>query len=189
FRSPGNTGIISSYSRAARADRLRRRWLLPWRVFTSLPVPVYSKRRAAALCVFSFGMEVGGRQVYHTRRQCQLQNQLRIPEPETARVRHFRIAVLAHAERDRHLGDAEPRALCLDRAFELDAETRLVQGDSAQNARPGGAETAGQIARGHAQHSTHRRVADNADSPPSPRYAAHPTPLYVARAEYEIVPI
>src|ERR687886_1469897 len=55
-RSPLNTGIISSYSRAARLERLRRRWLLPWRVLTSLPEPVYSKRRAAALWVFSLGI-------------------------------------------------------------------------------------------------------------------------------------
>src|ERR1700687_1068800 len=56
FKSRGETGIISSYSRAARFDRLRRKWLLPCRVRTSLPDPVYSKRRAAALCVFNFGI-------------------------------------------------------------------------------------------------------------------------------------
>src|ERR671925_290252 len=57
---------------------LRRPWLkpLPWRVFTSLPEPVYSKRRAAALCVFNFGIKLGGRQVYHTFLQRQPQQQV-----------------------------------------------------------------------------------------------------------------
>src|SRR5216684_3795805 len=59
FKSRGETGIISSYSRAARFDRLRRKWLLPCRVRTSLPDPVYSNRRAAALCVFNFGINRG----------------------------------------------------------------------------------------------------------------------------------
>src|SRR6516162_9878057 len=60
FRSRSETGIISSYSRAARFDRLRRRWLLPCRVRTSLPEPVYSNRRAAALWVFNFGIRSTG---------------------------------------------------------------------------------------------------------------------------------
>src|SRR5712691_9395771 len=82
FRSRGETGIISSYSRAARFDRLRRRWLLPCRVRTSFPEPVYSKRRAAALCVFNFGIQIGGRQVYHTPREPQPQHQMRVAEPK-----------------------------------------------------------------------------------------------------------
>src|SRR6266542_1461025 len=88
-RSPGKTGIISSYSRAARLERLRRKWLLPWRVRTSLPDQVYSKRRAAALCVFNFGIKVGGRQVYHTSLQRQSHQQLHVAEPERARVGHL----------------------------------------------------------------------------------------------------
>src|SRR5262245_45275618 len=75
FRSPVSTGIISAYSRAARFDRLRRKWLLPWRVRTSLPVPVYSNRRAAALWVFNFGIQGWGRQVYHTSLQAQADHQ------------------------------------------------------------------------------------------------------------------
>src|SRR6188768_2160049 len=115
LRSPAATGIISSYSRAARLDRLRRRWLLPWRVRTSLPAPVYSKRRAAALWVFSFGMERGGRQVYHTPTEPQPNNQPPIAQPERARISHLRVAALADAERDRDLRQAKPRALRLDR--------------------------------------------------------------------------
>src|SRR5215471_6988084 len=103
-RSPLKTGIISSYSRAARLDRLRRKWLLPWRVRTSFPEPVYSKRRAAALWVFNFGIERGGRQVYHTTTQPQAHHQPRVAEPERARIRHLRVAILTHAERDRYLG-------------------------------------------------------------------------------------
>src|SRR6516165_11371937 len=97
FRSFGVTGIISSYSRAARFDRLRRRWLLPCRVRTSLPDPVYSNRRAAALCVFNFGIGWLGRQVYHTPLRPQPGYQLAVAEPERARVRHLRVAMLAHA--------------------------------------------------------------------------------------------
>src|SRR5216684_2057563 len=66
FRSDGETGIISSYSRAARFDRLRRKWLLPCRVRTSFPEPVYSNRRAAALWVFNFGIRGRSKRVYHT---------------------------------------------------------------------------------------------------------------------------
>src|SRR5918911_2605755 len=93
FRSPASTGIISSYSRAARLERFRRRWLLPWRVRTSLPEPVYSNRRAAALWVFNFGIERGGRQVYHTPREPQPNHKSRVAEPERTRVRHLRVAV------------------------------------------------------------------------------------------------
>src|SRR5579864_6836896 len=100
FKSRSETGIISSYSRAARFDRLRRRWLLPCRVRTSLPDPVYSNRRAAALWVFNFGIDRSDRRVYHTRiflLQPQARHELRIAEPERARVRHLRVAVPAHA--------------------------------------------------------------------------------------------
>src|SRR5919199_6646846 len=123
-RSPLNTGIISSYSRAARFERLRRRWLLPWRVLTSLPEPVYSKRRAAALWVFSLGIRArlsqeerrahgsdpprrvtrsrishagGGLPLHHPRlgHHGQPQDESRVAQPERARVRHFGVAVLA----------------------------------------------------------------------------------------------
>src|SRR4030081_3195795 len=100
FRSLGETGIISSYSRAARLERLRRKWLLPCRVRTSLPEPVYSKRRAAALCVFSFGISGGGRRVSHMRFDTQPQEQATVAEPERARVGHLRIPRLADAQRD-----------------------------------------------------------------------------------------
>src|SRR5947209_1702366 len=82
FRSRGDTGIISSYSRAARFDRLRRRWLLPCRVRTSFPDPVYSKRRAAALWVFNFGIERSDRRVYHTPLEPQPHHKLRVAVPE-----------------------------------------------------------------------------------------------------------
>src|ERR1043166_5445056 len=100
FRSRAETGIISSYSRAARLDRLRRRWLLPCRVRTSFPEPVYSKRRAAALWVFNFGIEGTSRQVYHTPCQPQPHDQVGIAQPEGAGVRHLGVAALTNAERD-----------------------------------------------------------------------------------------
>ena len=56
FSSAGDTGIISSYSRFALFERLRRRWLLPWRVRMSFPEPVTLIRLAVAWCVLSFGM-------------------------------------------------------------------------------------------------------------------------------------
>src|SRR5579864_488149 len=105
FKSRSDTGIISSYSRAARFDRLRRRWLLPCRVRTSLPDPVYSNRRAAALWVFNFGIDASDRRVYHTSMQPQAYYQLGVAEPERARIRHLGVAVIADAERDWHLGD------------------------------------------------------------------------------------
>src|SRR5579859_4170507 len=109
FRSRSETGIISSYSRAARLERLRRRWLLPCRVRTSFPEPVYSNRRAAALCVFNFGIQasIQGRQVYHTPIPPQPKHELGVPEPERARIRHLRVAVFAYAQGDRYLGDSE----------------------------------------------------------------------------------
>src|SRR5712664_4472599 len=102
FRSRGETGIISSYSRAARFDRLRRKWLLPCRVRTSLPDPVYSKRRAAALCVFNFGINSGGRQVYHTPSQPQAHDEPCVAEPERPRIGHLGIPAFAYAQRDRY---------------------------------------------------------------------------------------
>src|ERR1051326_583278 len=111
FRSRADTGIISSYSRAARLDRLRRRWLLPCRVRTSLPEPVYSNRRAAALWVFNFGINpfIQGSEVYHMPFLIQPQPHHKpcIAQPEGPRVSHFRVAVLAHAEGDRHFRDAK----------------------------------------------------------------------------------
>ena len=56
FSSAGDTDIISSYSRRARFERLRRRWLLPWRVRRSFPEPDTLNRLAVAWCVFSLGM-------------------------------------------------------------------------------------------------------------------------------------
>src|SRR5579864_1025400 len=109
FKSRSETGIISSYSRAARFERLRRRWLLPCRVRTSLPDPVYSNRRAAALWVFNFGIDgfIQGRQVYHTLRQRQPHDQPRVPQPERTRVRHLGIAAFADAEGYWDFRDAE----------------------------------------------------------------------------------
>src|SRR5215470_10515447 len=125
-RSPLKTGIISSYSRAARLDRLRRKWLLPWRVRTSFPEPVYSKRRAAALWVFNFGIDSGGRQVYHTATEPEPNHQLGIAEPEGAGIRHLRVPAFPHPERDGHLGHAKAGPIRLDCPFELDAEARLA---------------------------------------------------------------
>src|SRR5579871_477021 len=124
FRSRVETGIISEYSRAARFDRLRRKWLLPCRVRTSFPEPVYSNRRAAALWVFNFGIDgfIQGRQVYHTPIQPKVSHQTPVAQPERARIRHLGVAVLAHAERDRDFSNAEAGAIRLDRALELDAE-------------------------------------------------------------------
>src|SRR5205085_12582515 len=134
FRSRSETGIISSYPRAARLDRLRRRWLLPCRVRTNLPEPVYSNRRAAALWVFNFGIALSsfiqGRHVYHTRisiQQPQPRHQLQVGEPERARIGHFRVPVLADGKRDRDLGDTETCAVRLDRALELNAEPALLE--------------------------------------------------------------
>src|SRR5215213_6735837 len=56
--SAGETDCISSYSRLARFERLRRRWLLPWRVRMNAPEPATWKRRAVALCVFILGIVV-----------------------------------------------------------------------------------------------------------------------------------
>src|SRR5260370_8850989 len=155
FRSVGETGIISSYSRAARFDRLRRKWLLPCRVRTSLPDPVYSKRRAAALWVFNFGINLGGRQVYHTSGQPQPHDQPRIAQPERARIRHLGIAAFAHAQGDRHLGDAKAGAMAFDRALELDADALLVKADRAKNLGARAPIPAGQFAHGHTRHSPH----------------------------------
>src|SRR5437016_5838532 len=116
FKSRAETGIISSYSRAARLDRLRRKWLLPCRVRTSLPDPVYSKRRAAALWVFNFGINSGGRQVYHTTCQPQSHDQACVAKPERARIGHLGIAAFARAQGDRHLGDAKAGAMRFDGA-------------------------------------------------------------------------
>src|SRR5215471_9621474 len=134
-RSPLKTGIISSYSRAARLDRLRRKWLLPWRVRTSFPEPVYSKRRAAALWVFNFGIDSGGRQVYHTATEPEPNHQLGIAAPERAGIRHLRVPTLAHAERNGHLGHAKARPMRLDRPLELNPESLLAQRDGAKNIR------------------------------------------------------
>src|ERR1700749_4059884 len=97
FRSRSETGIISSYSRAARFERLRRKWLLPCRVRTSFPEPVYSNRRAAALWVFNFGIDrfIQGWQVYHTTTQPKCSHQTPVAQPERARVGHLGITVLA----------------------------------------------------------------------------------------------
>src|SRR5579884_2544950 len=137
--SAGETGIISSYSRAARLERLRRRWLLPWRVRTSLPEPVYSKRRAAALWVFNFGMQTALKdstsplEPQHAHalggQRRQLHDQPRVAEPERARVGHLGVPVLAHPQRDRHLGHPEPSPVRLDRTFELHAEAGLFEHD------------------------------------------------------------
>src|SRR6266567_2829382 len=127
FRSDGETDIISSYSRAARLDRLRRKWLLPWRVRTSFPDPVYSKRRAAALWVFNFGIEGTSRQVYHTPCEPQPHNEMRVAQPERTGVRHLRVAVLSNAQRDRHLGHPKPGAMRFHCSFELDAEAVLFE--------------------------------------------------------------
>src|SRR5579871_1652244 len=59
--STAATDLVSSYSRAARFERLRRKWLLPWRVRRSLPDPLTWNRRAVALCVFTLG-------IHHLRR-------------------------------------------------------------------------------------------------------------------------
>src|ERR1041385_5079980 len=96
FKSRSDTGIISSYSRAARFDRLRRRWLLPCRVRTSLAEPVYSNRRAAALWVFNFGINrfIQGSQVYHTPffiQQPQPHDEPGVPQPERARSEERRV--------------------------------------------------------------------------------------------------
>src|SRR6202158_402903 len=150
FKSRGETGIISSYSRAARFDRLRRKWLLPCRVRTSLPDPVYSKRRAAALCVFNFGINLGSRQVYHTSAQPQAHDQPRIAQPERAGIGHFGVAALAHAQGDRHLCHAKARAMRFDGALELDAEAALLETDRAEDRRARGPIAAGQVAAPHA---------------------------------------
>lgn len=55
-RSARATGNISSYWRAARAERFRRRWLLPCFVRVSFPEPVSEKRCAVPLWVFSLGI-------------------------------------------------------------------------------------------------------------------------------------
>src|SRR5512143_325627 len=47
------TVCISARSALVRRERLRRRWLLPPLVRTSLPLPVSRKRFEVALCVFS----------------------------------------------------------------------------------------------------------------------------------------
>src|SRR5437868_14097325 len=91
FRSRSETGIISSYSRAARFDRLRRRWLLPCRVRTSFPDPVYSKRRAAALWVFNFGIQGSDTRVYHTALEPEPHHEMRVAVPEGSGVGHLRV--------------------------------------------------------------------------------------------------
>src|SRR5829696_3776643 len=45
------TSDISTNNAFTRAGFLRRKWLLPWRVRISLPVPVTLKRLDVALCV------------------------------------------------------------------------------------------------------------------------------------------
>src|SRR6266849_6294565 len=186
FRSRGETSIISSYSRAARFDRLRRKWLLPCRVRTSLPDPVYSKRRAAALCVFNLGMVSGGRQVYHTTCQPQSHDQPRVAQPEGARIGHLGIAALAHAQGDRHLRRAKARAMRFDGALELDAEAVLLEADCSEDFGARRPIAAGQVADRHAQDTAHRLVADDADRSARPRHSAHPPARHVPRAQDDI---
>src|SRR5579864_1972403 len=192
FKSRSETGIISSYSRAARFDRLRRRWLLPCRVRTSLPDPVYSNRRAAALWVFNFGIDrlfIQDTRVYHTPfvlQQPQAHHELGVAQPERARVRHFGIAVLAHAKRDRHLGHAETCAVGLDRTLELNPKAVLFQSNRPKNLGAGSAEPAGEIARRHSQQTAYSGIADDADGPAGPWHSAHRAARHVSRAQDEI---
>src|SRR5438067_9035591 len=142
FRSVSETGIISSYSRAARFDRLRRRWLLPCRVRTSFPEPVYSNRRAAALWVFNFGIQRSDRRVYHTPIQPQTQHQPSVAEPERAGVGHLGVTVLADTERDRDFGNPEAGSIGPGGALELNAETVFLERDGSEHRGARGAETA-----------------------------------------------
>src|SRR5438105_8244025 len=174
FKSRAETGIISSYSRAARLDRLRRKWLLPCRVRTSLPDPVYSKRRAAALWVFNFGINVGSRQVYHTSSKPQPHDQPCVAKPERACIRHLGIALLAHTQGDRYLSYSKARAMGFDRTLELNAEAVLGERDCPKHLSAGCPKAAGQVADGHAQQPANSQIADDADDSARPRDTTHP---------------
>src|SRR5207244_10842105 len=90
---------------------------------------------------------------------------------------------------DQQLSWAEPWAVSLDRAVELDAEAVLLEAECPEDFGAHGSKATGQVTNRHAEHSPHGCVACDADESSWPRHTTHASTWHVAGAEDEVRPI